>query len=241
VDADDLALLRRFEPIVKYTRGEEFLPTRVDDYVASCSLWREHADGRKELLVPRWQVTIETLARPWPVEPGGRLSLQFIEPLTIAQLTRELLKSGGPHLREPSNRFLPDISRLARVGYLSRIADALFSLSLLLRGRVSADAAAAAVLEGRKLRARDDRCSCSGRLVRQMAGSSSSTGSSPTSTTGALASSAPTTTKPTGRWSPSTATRRPLARSSPPRQRMPRTTTMAMSCAAAGMTPTSSR
>jgi hypothetical protein len=167
VDADDLALLRRFEPIVKYTRGEEFLPTRVDDYVASCSLWREHADGRKELLVPRWQVTIETLARPWPVEPGGRLSLQFIEPLTIAQLTRELLKSGGPHLREPSNRFLPDISRLARVGYLSRIADALFSLSLLLRGRVPGDAAAAAVLEGRKLRARDDRCSCSGRVVRQ--------------------------------------------------------------------------
>ncbi|GIW08720.1 MAG: hypothetical protein KatS3mg060_3525 [Dehalococcoidia bacterium] len=166
-DASDLELLRRFEPIVKYTRGEEFLPTRVDDYVAACSLWIERADGREELLVPRGQVTVETLGQPWKVEPGERLYLKFIEPLTIAELTRERLKAGGPSLREPDNLFRPDVSRLARVGYLSRIADALFSLTLLLRGRVPGDAAAAAVLEGRRLRSRDDRCSYYGRVVRQ--------------------------------------------------------------------------
>jgi hypothetical protein len=165
--ASDLELLRRFEPIVKYTRGEEFLPTRVDAYVASCSLWIERADGREELLVPRGEVTVETLAQPWSVAPGERLYLKFIEPLTIAQLTRERLKAGGPSLREPENRFRTDISRLARVGYLSRIVDALFSLTLLLRGRVPGDAAAAAVLEGRVLRAQDDGCYYYGRVVRQ--------------------------------------------------------------------------
>lgn len=166
-DSSDLELLRRFEPIVKYTRGEEFLPTRVDAYVASCSLWIERTDGREALLVPRGEVTVETLAQPWPVAPGERLYLKFIEPLTIAQLTRARLKAGGPSLREADNRFRPDVSRLARVGYLSRIVDALFSLTLLVRGRVPGDAAAAAVLQGRVLRAQDDGCYYYGRVVRQ--------------------------------------------------------------------------
>ncbi|MFN8534995.1 MAG: hypothetical protein U0556_15770 [Dehalococcoidia bacterium] len=167
VEPGDLDLLRRFEPIVRYTRGEEFLPTRVDPYVASCSLWMDEAGGQEVLLVPTGEVTVETLARPWPAPFGSRLYLKFIEPLTIAELTRERLKAGGPNLRDPDNHFHTDISRLARVGYVSRLADALFSLSLLLRGRVPGDAAAAAVLEGRRLRAADDGCYYYGRVVRE--------------------------------------------------------------------------
>ena len=35
----DLALLRRFEPIVRYTKGEIFFPMDVAPYVRACSLW----------------------------------------------------------------------------------------------------------------------------------------------------------------------------------------------------------
>ena len=34
----DLALLRAYEPILAYTRGEDFLPTDVAGYVEGCSL-----------------------------------------------------------------------------------------------------------------------------------------------------------------------------------------------------------
>ena len=36
----DLALLRRHEPVLHFTRGEMFLPTRIDGYLQRCSLWR---------------------------------------------------------------------------------------------------------------------------------------------------------------------------------------------------------
>ncbi len=39
IDAADLALLRRFEPIVKYTYGELFFPTGVEGYFAECDLF----------------------------------------------------------------------------------------------------------------------------------------------------------------------------------------------------------
>ena len=35
----DLELLRRFEPIVRYTKGEYFFPMAVDGYLAECDLW----------------------------------------------------------------------------------------------------------------------------------------------------------------------------------------------------------
>ena len=36
--ADDLDLLRRFEPQVRYNEGELFLPAAVDGYLAECDL-----------------------------------------------------------------------------------------------------------------------------------------------------------------------------------------------------------
>ena len=56
VDAQDQsALLRAYEPVVRYTHGELFLPTAVGPYVQRCSLWI-HEPGTPpdtaELLVP---------------------------------------------------------------------------------------------------------------------------------------------------------------------------------------------
>ena len=35
----DVDLLRRYEPVVRYTHGEFFFPMTADDYVAECDLW----------------------------------------------------------------------------------------------------------------------------------------------------------------------------------------------------------
>ena len=46
VSLPDLELLRKFEPAVFFTRGEQFFPTDIQHYVAECSLWQHHRDGR---------------------------------------------------------------------------------------------------------------------------------------------------------------------------------------------------
>ncbi|MDP8923619.1 MAG: hypothetical protein M3O34_12160, partial [Chloroflexota bacterium] len=144
--AAELALLRRFEPIFRFTRGEEFYPSDVEWYVRNSSLWVSYADGRRELLVPEGELDLERLAETRLTEPGAVLHLTFSDPLNLAQLSAFLLGEGVRHLRDPGNRFRADVARLARVGYVSRFLDALFSLTLFLRGRVPGDAAAAALL-----------------------------------------------------------------------------------------------
>ena len=42
---DDLDLLRRFEPVLRFNRVELFLPADTDAYVRACSLWQRGADG----------------------------------------------------------------------------------------------------------------------------------------------------------------------------------------------------
>src|SRR5262245_39511324 len=145
-ETGDLALLRRFEPIIHYTRGEEFLPTDVDWYLKESSLWVYHPDGTRELLAEAGTVTPGVLAATPPVEPGAVHYLVFRDPLNLADLSAFLLHEGVTKLRDPTRRFRPAIGRLARVGYTSRLIDALFSLTLVWRGRVSGDTAAAAVL-----------------------------------------------------------------------------------------------
>jgi hypothetical protein len=47
----DLALLRAYEPVVRYTKGELFLPTAVGPYVAQCSLWTGVRGGDTTIVV----------------------------------------------------------------------------------------------------------------------------------------------------------------------------------------------
>ncbi|HEX2172338.1 MAG TPA: hypothetical protein VHL09_07830 [Dehalococcoidia bacterium] len=162
----DLARLRRYEPILCFTRGEEFYPSAIEPYLEACSLWVHHADGRDELIVEQGKVTPEVLAEPRSAEFGAIHYLKFIEPLNIAELAAFLITSGRRRLRDPENHFRPALGRLARVGYGSRLIDAIFSLTLLLRGRVPGDAAAAAAITSQRLRLADDRYVYYGRVVR---------------------------------------------------------------------------
>jgi hypothetical protein len=140
-EVTQLALLRRFEPVVRHTQGEHFFPMDAEAYIRASSLWlhRRHEGPRQ--IVAANELTPTRLAEPYEDLPGAIRYLQFTEPLKVTEMAaRALRQPRGQSVDE----FSVGIGRLARVGYLSRLADALFSVALLARGRVPGDAAAAA-------------------------------------------------------------------------------------------------
>ena len=146
VDTPDLELLRKFEPVVYFTKGEQFFPTEVEHYVNQCSLWQHPLDGPDELMVKQGEVTLEKLIEPRPAVFGTIRYLRFVEALNLAEAA-EVLANQVLLRRRLGNYFHTGIGRLARGGFLPRLADGLFSLSFLLRGKVSAADAAAAELD----------------------------------------------------------------------------------------------
>ena len=162
----DMALLQRFEPVVRYTRGERFFPVGVERYVRESSLWMQRPGEEPVLLVPEGELTVEKLAEPRPADFGTVYFLKFIEPLNIVELAaytvqHELAK------RDLKDTFQAGRGRLARVGYGSRFIAALFSVTLLARGRVPGDTAAAAAEAFQQMMADDARHLYYGRVVRQ--------------------------------------------------------------------------
>ena len=140
----DLDLLRRFEPVIRYTNGEMFFPCSVDAYLAHCSLWRRDEDGVETLLVPRGRLDPETLVAFDYQLPGSELSLRFVDaPLDPIAYQRWLYRSDRP--------LFDSAGRLARVGFTGRLAETLFDLSLFLRGRVAGGTAARAEMLYREI------------------------------------------------------------------------------------------
>lgn len=165
-DAEDRALLRRFEPVIRYTQGERFFPMRVEPYLARSSLWCMRPDRDAILMVPEGELTPERLAEPRFANFDAVYFLKFITPLNLAELASYRLQQ-GLHRGDDSNRFRAGSGRLARVGYASRFVDALFQLSLLARGRVPGDTAAAAALAYERIMDEEPHYAYYGRLVRQ--------------------------------------------------------------------------
>ncbi len=171
----DEAILRRFEPIVRYTRGERFFPMDVERYIAQCSLWVKHPEGDAELLVPQGELTIDKLILPRHDGFGSVLYLKFIEPLDLGELARQsfnqavtsVKKALRLEMKDHREQFRAGRGRLARVGYGSRFVDALFSLTLVLRGRVPGDTAIAASMLYRSLQETGERYCYYGRVVRE--------------------------------------------------------------------------
>jgi hypothetical protein len=164
--ASDLELLRTFEPVVRFTQGEQFFPTDVERYVARSSLWAHYPDGREEQLIPAGALDIERLVEPREFPFGTVEYLRFTESMGVAESTRVLTEVARQR-RARGNMFHPGIGRLARGGFLPRIADALFSISFFVRGRVSPVTAAAAELEYNRMLDEDGRHVYYGRVVRQ--------------------------------------------------------------------------
>lgn len=166
---EDLAILRRYEPVIHYTRGEHFFPMDVERYINECSLWVQRPDEPAELLVPEGELTVEKLVQTRPDGFGTVHFLKFIEPLDLIELARY---SFNQAIKKFSQRDLSDVfyagrGRLARVGYGSRFVDALFSITFFLRGRVPGDTAAAAALTYKHLQEEQEQYCYYGRVVRQ--------------------------------------------------------------------------
>lgn len=162
----DRALLRRFEPVVRYTRGEQFFPMAVETYVQNCSLWIQRPEKNPVCLIPQGELTLEKLAEPRPADFGAVYFLKFIEPLNITELAAYALQQGFTK-KDPQQVFRAGPGRLARVGYMSRFSDALFSLTLFTRGRVPGDTAAAAALAYHRLQTQQEHYGYYGRVVCQ--------------------------------------------------------------------------
>lgn len=144
VELNQVRLLQRFEPVLKFSQGEPFFPFNVEGYVAESSLWKKAPETPAEMVYSETDLTLEKLGK---LQLSGSQSvyyLNFISPLNLREMAEvriQDLREGGR-----SRMFNPSRSRLARVGYLARMIDVVFSLSLLLRGRVPGDAMTAAML-----------------------------------------------------------------------------------------------
>jgi hypothetical protein len=163
--ASDLELLRRFEPVIRFTKGEQFFPSDVERYVQQCGLCAHFPDGREAELVPEGALDMAGLIEPRPAPFGTVLYLKLIGPLNLADSARAL-RAQARQRRSRAEGFRIGQGRLARVGYTSRMIDALFSVSLLLRGSVPGATAAAAELLYDRLEEEQQRTVYYGRVVR---------------------------------------------------------------------------
>jgi hypothetical protein len=164
--ASDAELLRRFEPIFHFTKGEQFYPMDVETYARECSLWEHTPEGVEQVLVRQGELTLEELVKLRPAPFRTVHFLRFIETLSLTEAAQALTRQARLRYRL-HNHFQAGLGRLARGGFLPRLADAIFSLSFLLRGKVSAATAAAAELTYHRIVRKDKRHVYYARLVRQ--------------------------------------------------------------------------
>ena len=167
----DEALLRRFEPVVRCTKGDRFFPTDVEPYVRACSLWVQRSGEEPVKVARAGELTLETLPQQ-PLDGAGAVHfLKFTDEQDLpggraagVSVVRERALRG---LRETRDAFKAGRGRLARVGYVSRFVDALYSIALLARGRVPGEAAGAAAITYRQVMEENEGYAYHGRVVRQ--------------------------------------------------------------------------
>jgi hypothetical protein len=125
---DDLTLLRAFEPVVRFTKGEYFFPVSVQRYVAHAALWSDPEAGEPELVAEPGTIDLTALAARGQGTQGLGESLSGIVSGTTQPRASIPVRDRPPRLAGGS--------RLAAVGLLARLVDALNRLSLLFRGSV---------------------------------------------------------------------------------------------------------
>ncbi len=132
----DLAMLRRYEPVLRYTRGELFFPLPVEDYLGRAALFRR--GGKSE----------ELLAEPGSLDPAGLSAFGRAhpgEPLDLRYVRKPLdRRAYRQWRRRPGRPVFTASSGAAAVGLLARLIVVIIRLSLVLRGKVPGGYAAAA-------------------------------------------------------------------------------------------------
>lgn len=167
VPADlELALLRRFEPVLRFTRGEQFFPIDAERYIRRSSLWYQRAGEDAVLLLDSNSLTLETLGQVDLEQRNAIYFLKFIDPLDSTELATYKARRRDD-AQTPDDEFRPGTGRLARVGYASRFVDAMFNVALLARGRVPGDTSAAAALAYAQMMDRREEYRYHGRVIRE--------------------------------------------------------------------------
>ncbi len=157
---NDLELLRKFEPVVCFTKGEFFFPCAIDGYIKRCSLWHRNDKGEEQQLAAKDYLSTEKLTQYDEVPANHSLYLRLVDtPLEALDYQRWLLR--------PNKPVFYALGRLTRVGLFSRLLDSLFSLSLIVRGRVPGGTAAAVEIEYRAMQSEDPRYIYYGRVIRE--------------------------------------------------------------------------
>src|SRR5829696_7008910 len=72
-------LLRRFEPVIRFTRGEWFYPMDSEPYVDACSLWVARPGEEAVCVVPAGELSLDRLAQQPMDEAGAVHFLKFTD------------------------------------------------------------------------------------------------------------------------------------------------------------------
>jgi len=156
----DLALLRRFEPILKFTHGELFFPMATGPFVEACDLLEGPTLRQATVAIPSGTLDLDRLGAVDDPPAGHSQYLRFVpKPLSAVELARWRNRADAPRFDAPG--------RLARVGLAARLVDAALVTSLLLRGRVPGGTAAAASIRYDEIRSRDPRMVYHARVRRE--------------------------------------------------------------------------
>ena len=159
-DPTDLDLLRRHEPILRFTDGELFFPMAAGSYVEACDLLSGPTLREARIAIPAGELNLDRLAAVGDPPPGEAQFLRCVpEPLNAIELRRWQARPEHQRFSAPG--------RLARVGLAARLVDAGLVTSLLLRGRVPGGTAAAASERYESIVGTDPRVVYHGRVVRQ--------------------------------------------------------------------------
>jgi hypothetical protein len=164
-------LLQRFEPVIRSTSGDKFYPMDVEPYVRACSLWVQRPGEEAVCVVPGGKLSLDRLAQQ-PMDVAGAVHfLKFTDAGDLGLDARggrlRLFRKRAMDRKESRRAFRAGRGRLARVGYFSRFVDALYSITLLARGRVPGESAAAASVAYERIMAEQERYRYHGRVLRQ--------------------------------------------------------------------------
>ena len=114
--AEDLALLRHYEPILRFTHGEMFFPMPAERYLEAADLLAGASAQELQVVVPSGELDEARLVAEGETDTAAIRFLRFVQaPMNPIELAR--------FNQRPDRDTFDAPGRLARVGILARILE----------------------------------------------------------------------------------------------------------------------
>lgn len=157
---DDLNLLKKFEPVLRFTQGELFFPSSVDGYIERCSIWMRDKHGNSQQLAAEGELSPEKLGKFNNIPQDQVLFLRLVsQPMDVIEYGKWRLRPDRPSF--------PILGRMARVGLLPRIFDSIVGASFLIRGGVPGGTTAEAEVLYKEVLSKDQRYCYYARVIHE--------------------------------------------------------------------------